>query len=89
MFCARSHPRVPSARSVSTIHAVRFVGPPINLGVRRKARGTYVSRAKWMRPVRSSVYSNEGPIGRRKRGYILTRDQSGAGSVGIFSRWTK
>eukprot|EP00976_Prorocentrum_cordatum_P112497 1195540-Prorocentrum_minimum.AAC.4 len=29
-----------------------------------------------------------GPIRRRKRGYILTMDQSDAGNAGIFSRWT-
>eukprot|EP00976_Prorocentrum_cordatum_P004307 84644-Prorocentrum_minimum.AAC.1 len=34
------------------------------------------------------AYSHDGPIRRRKRGYILTADQSDAGSVGIFSRWT-
>eukprot|EP00959_Pyramimonas_sp_CCMP1952_P377252 7901630-Pyramimonas_sp.AAC.1 len=27
------------------------------------------------------VYSHDGPIGRRKRGYNLTMDQSDAGSV--------
>eukprot|EP00976_Prorocentrum_cordatum_P097195 1190895-Prorocentrum_minimum.AAC.4 len=37
---------------------------------------------------RTWVYSHDGPIRRRKRGYILTMDQSDAGSVGIFSRWT-
>eukprot|EP00976_Prorocentrum_cordatum_P053646 1082359-Prorocentrum_minimum.AAC.2 len=30
----------------------------------------------------------DGPIRRRKRGYILTMDQSNAGSAGIFSQWT-
>eukprot|EP00976_Prorocentrum_cordatum_P062787 1176855-Prorocentrum_minimum.AAC.3 len=34
------------------------------------------------------VYSHDGPIGRRKRGYILTTDQSDAGGAGIFSRRT-
>eukprot|EP00976_Prorocentrum_cordatum_P036122 735000-Prorocentrum_minimum.AAC.1 len=34
------------------------------------------------------VYSHDGPIGRRKRGYVLTTDQSDAGHVGIFSRRT-
>eukprot|EP00959_Pyramimonas_sp_CCMP1952_P218498 4569983-Pyramimonas_sp.AAC.1 len=34
------------------------------------------------------VYSHDGPIGRRKRGYIRTTDQSAAGSAGIFSRRT-
>eukprot|EP00976_Prorocentrum_cordatum_P067112 1178594-Prorocentrum_minimum.AAC.1 len=34
------------------------------------------------------VYSHDGPIIRRKRGYILTTDQSYAGSMGIFSRRT-
>eukprot|EP00959_Pyramimonas_sp_CCMP1952_P443616 9287115-Pyramimonas_sp.AAC.1 len=34
------------------------------------------------------VYSHYGPIGRRKRGYILIMDQSDAGSVGIISLWT-
>eukprot|EP00976_Prorocentrum_cordatum_P118124 1196415-Prorocentrum_minimum.AAC.2 len=34
------------------------------------------------------VYSPDGPIRRRKRGDILTMDQSDAGSAGIFSRWT-
>eukprot|EP00959_Pyramimonas_sp_CCMP1952_P475272 9504095-Pyramimonas_sp.AAC.1 len=34
------------------------------------------------------VYSPDGPIRRRKRGYILTTDPSDAGSAGIFSRWT-
>eukprot|EP00959_Pyramimonas_sp_CCMP1952_P472683 9500455-Pyramimonas_sp.AAC.1 len=33
-------------------------------------------------------YSHDGPIRRRKRGYILTMDPSDAGSAGIFSRWT-
>eukprot|EP00959_Pyramimonas_sp_CCMP1952_P109179 2283336-Pyramimonas_sp.AAC.2 len=32
--------------------------------------------------------SHNGPIRRRKRGYILTMDQSNAGSAGIFSRRT-
>eukprot|EP00976_Prorocentrum_cordatum_P062779 1176847-Prorocentrum_minimum.AAC.5 len=32
--------------------------------------------------------SHGGPIRRRKRGYILTADQSDAGSAGIFSRRT-
>eukprot|EP00959_Pyramimonas_sp_CCMP1952_P344948 7224398-Pyramimonas_sp.AAC.1 len=31
------------------------------------------------------IYSHDGPIRRRKRGYILLTDQSDAGSVGIFS----
>eukprot|EP00976_Prorocentrum_cordatum_P027788 564157-Prorocentrum_minimum.AAC.2 len=31
------------------------------------------------------VYSHHGPIGRRRRGYILTTVQSDAGTVGIFS----
>eukprot|EP00959_Pyramimonas_sp_CCMP1952_P232412 4856839-Pyramimonas_sp.AAC.1 len=30
-------------------------------------------------------YSHDGPIRRRTRGYILTTDQSDAGSVGIYS----
>eukprot|EP00959_Pyramimonas_sp_CCMP1952_P061328 1281940-Pyramimonas_sp.AAC.1 len=30
----------------------------------------------------------DGPIRCRKRGYILTMDQSDAGIMGIFSRWT-
>eukprot|EP00959_Pyramimonas_sp_CCMP1952_P313802 6568756-Pyramimonas_sp.AAC.1 len=30
-------------------------------------------------------YSHDGPIRRRKCGYILTTDQLGAGSMGIFS----
>eukprot|EP00976_Prorocentrum_cordatum_P018397 372102-Prorocentrum_minimum.AAC.1 len=34
------------------------------------------------------VYSHDGPIIRRKRGYIFTTAQSYAGSVGIFSRGT-
>eukprot|EP00976_Prorocentrum_cordatum_P090858 1188282-Prorocentrum_minimum.AAC.1 len=34
------------------------------------------------------VYSHNGPIRRSKRGYILTTDQSDAGSAGIFSRRT-
>eukprot|EP00976_Prorocentrum_cordatum_P112406 1195525-Prorocentrum_minimum.AAC.9 len=34
------------------------------------------------------VYSHDGPIGRRKRGYILTTDQSDAGSTVIFSQRT-
>eukprot|EP00976_Prorocentrum_cordatum_P095392 1190150-Prorocentrum_minimum.AAC.2 len=34
------------------------------------------------------VYSHGGPIGHRKCGYILTADQSDAGSVGIFLRRT-
>eukprot|EP00976_Prorocentrum_cordatum_P004928 96904-Prorocentrum_minimum.AAC.1 len=34
------------------------------------------------------VYSHDGPIRRRKRGFILTTDQSDAGSVGLFSRRT-
>eukprot|EP00959_Pyramimonas_sp_CCMP1952_P354592 7427899-Pyramimonas_sp.AAC.1 len=37
----------------------------------------------------STRRSCSGPIGRRKHEYILTMDQSDAGSVGIFSRWTK
>eukprot|EP00976_Prorocentrum_cordatum_P078345 1183069-Prorocentrum_minimum.AAC.5 len=32
------------------------------------------------------VYSHDGPIRRRERGYILTTDQSDTGSTGIFSR---
>eukprot|EP00976_Prorocentrum_cordatum_P049832 1005296-Prorocentrum_minimum.AAC.2 len=35
-----------------------------------------------------SVYSHGGPIRRRKRGHILTADQSDAGSAGKFSRRT-
>eukprot|EP00976_Prorocentrum_cordatum_P026479 537585-Prorocentrum_minimum.AAC.1 len=34
------------------------------------------------------VYSHNRPIRRRKRGYILTIDQSDAGSGGIFSQYT-
>eukprot|EP00976_Prorocentrum_cordatum_P045738 923878-Prorocentrum_minimum.AAC.1 len=34
------------------------------------------------------VYSRDGPIRRRKHGYILTMDQSDAGSAGVLSRWT-
>eukprot|EP00959_Pyramimonas_sp_CCMP1952_P252784 5280951-Pyramimonas_sp.AAC.1 len=34
------------------------------------------------------VHSHNGPIGRRKRGYILTTDQLDAGHEGIFSRRT-
>eukprot|EP00976_Prorocentrum_cordatum_P062233 1176641-Prorocentrum_minimum.AAC.1 len=37
---------------------------------------------------KARVYSHGGPIRRRKRGYILTGDQSDAGSAGIFSRGT-
>eukprot|EP00976_Prorocentrum_cordatum_P077344 1182650-Prorocentrum_minimum.AAC.1 len=36
----------------------------------------------------TEAYSHDGPIGRRKRGHILTTDQSDAGSTGIFSRRT-
>eukprot|EP00959_Pyramimonas_sp_CCMP1952_P427699 8957621-Pyramimonas_sp.AAC.1 len=36
----------------------------------------------------SHVYSRDGPIGRRKRGYILTTDQSDAGITGTSSRWS-
>eukprot|EP00976_Prorocentrum_cordatum_P084622 1185740-Prorocentrum_minimum.AAC.2 len=36
----------------------------------------------------ASVYSHGRPIRRRKRRYILTADQSDAGSAGIFSRQT-
>eukprot|EP00976_Prorocentrum_cordatum_P080422 1183977-Prorocentrum_minimum.AAC.1 len=32
--------------------------------------------------------TNYGPIGRRKRGYILKMDPSDARSAGIFSQWT-
>eukprot|EP00959_Pyramimonas_sp_CCMP1952_P037418 783097-Pyramimonas_sp.AAC.2 len=35
------------------------------------------------------ICDNDGPIRRRKRGYILTTDQSGACRAGIFSRRTK
>eukprot|EP00959_Pyramimonas_sp_CCMP1952_P199649 4176128-Pyramimonas_sp.AAC.1 len=35
-----------------------------------------------------SPYSHDGPIRRRKRGYVATMDQSDAVSVGIFPRWT-
>eukprot|EP00976_Prorocentrum_cordatum_P023599 480553-Prorocentrum_minimum.AAC.1 len=34
------------------------------------------------------VYSHDGPIIRRKHGYILTTDQSYAGDTGLFSRRT-
>eukprot|EP00976_Prorocentrum_cordatum_P030740 625625-Prorocentrum_minimum.AAC.1 len=34
------------------------------------------------------VHSHDGPIRRRKRGYILTTDRSHAGSASIFSRRT-
>eukprot|EP00959_Pyramimonas_sp_CCMP1952_P229237 4793114-Pyramimonas_sp.AAC.1 len=34
------------------------------------------------------VYSHDGPIGRRTRGYILTTVQADAGRAGIFSRRT-
>eukprot|EP00959_Pyramimonas_sp_CCMP1952_P261342 5463851-Pyramimonas_sp.AAC.1 len=34
------------------------------------------------------AYSHDGPSRRRKCGYILTLDQSDAGSAGVFSRWT-
>eukprot|EP00959_Pyramimonas_sp_CCMP1952_P366226 7670168-Pyramimonas_sp.AAC.2 len=34
------------------------------------------------------VYSHDGPIRRRKRGYIPAMDQSDTVSVGIFPRWT-
>ena len=36
----------------------------------------------------AQVYSHDGPIRCRKRGYILTTDQSDARSAGIFSRRT-
>eukprot|EP00959_Pyramimonas_sp_CCMP1952_P275315 5754910-Pyramimonas_sp.AAC.1 len=36
----------------------------------------------------SEVYSHDGPIRRRKHGYILTTDQSDAGNMDICSRWT-
>eukprot|EP00976_Prorocentrum_cordatum_P100921 1192418-Prorocentrum_minimum.AAC.3 len=35
-----------------------------------------------------NVYSHGGPIRHRKRRYILTTDQSDAGSAGIFARRT-
>eukprot|EP00976_Prorocentrum_cordatum_P111772 1195424-Prorocentrum_minimum.AAC.2 len=38
---------------------------------------------------RNNEYSHTGPIRCRKHGYIPTPDQSDAGSVGIFPRWTK
>eukprot|EP00976_Prorocentrum_cordatum_P045789 924602-Prorocentrum_minimum.AAC.1 len=34
------------------------------------------------------VYSHDGPIGCRKRRYILTANRSDAGRAGIFSRRT-
>eukprot|EP00976_Prorocentrum_cordatum_P102538 1193093-Prorocentrum_minimum.AAC.2 len=34
------------------------------------------------------VYSHDGPIRCRMRGYIPTVDQSDAGRAGIFPRWT-
>eukprot|EP00976_Prorocentrum_cordatum_P011193 225164-Prorocentrum_minimum.AAC.1 len=34
------------------------------------------------------VDAHDGPIGRRKRGYMLTEDHSDAGIVGICSRRT-
>eukprot|EP00959_Pyramimonas_sp_CCMP1952_P273894 5725026-Pyramimonas_sp.AAC.1 len=45
------------------------------------SRRTHQTQEAW-------VYSQEGPIRRRKCGYILRRDQSDAESAGIFSRWT-
>eukprot|EP00976_Prorocentrum_cordatum_P071937 1180520-Prorocentrum_minimum.AAC.1 len=44
------------------------------------------TRTNWTQE--SWAYSHDGPIGRRKRGYILTTDQSDAGSASIFSRQT-
>eukprot|EP00976_Prorocentrum_cordatum_P041352 839067-Prorocentrum_minimum.AAC.2 len=37
---------------------------------------------------RALCHSHDGPIRRRRRGYILTMDPSDAGNVGMFSRWT-
>eukprot|EP00976_Prorocentrum_cordatum_P065118 1177778-Prorocentrum_minimum.AAC.3 len=48
--------------------------------------GCHMAQPNQMREVR--VYSHNEPIGHRKRGYILTMDQSDTGSAGIFSRWT-
>eukprot|EP00976_Prorocentrum_cordatum_P048273 974478-Prorocentrum_minimum.AAC.3 len=40
------------------------------------------------KPFLKLAYLHDGPIRRRKHGYVRTTDQSDAGSTGIFSRWT-
>eukprot|EP00976_Prorocentrum_cordatum_P091740 1188645-Prorocentrum_minimum.AAC.1 len=37
---------------------------------------------------RGYIHSHDGPIRFRKRGYIHTMDQSDSGSAVIFARWT-
>eukprot|EP00976_Prorocentrum_cordatum_P010802 216091-Prorocentrum_minimum.AAC.1 len=57
-------------------------------GVRRAVTGTGgpVENKRYQIP--KEEYSHGGPLRRRKRGYIIAADQSGAGSLGIFSRRT-
>eukprot|EP00959_Pyramimonas_sp_CCMP1952_P121556 2541705-Pyramimonas_sp.AAC.1 len=55
----------------------------------RRARAGYISSGHPTNEAQEArVYSHDGPIRRRKRGYILAMDRSDAGSAGIFSRWT-
>eukprot|EP00959_Pyramimonas_sp_CCMP1952_P247200 5167002-Pyramimonas_sp.AAC.1 len=51
------------------------------LALRPVAAGGRTHRRLWL-------YSHDGPIRRRKRGFVLTTDQSDAGSVDLFSRRT-
>eukprot|EP00976_Prorocentrum_cordatum_P062112 1176582-Prorocentrum_minimum.AAC.1 len=56
---------------------------------RRTRHGVLRRASRWSNQTQKArVYSHDGPIRRRKRGHILTTDQSDTGSAGIFSRRT-
>eukprot|EP00976_Prorocentrum_cordatum_P007598 151764-Prorocentrum_minimum.AAC.1 len=62
--------------------------PSSPCGRRCGARSAVRPKPRLAKQSEARVYSHGGPLGRRKRGYILTADHSDAGSAGIFSRRT-
>eukprot|EP00959_Pyramimonas_sp_CCMP1952_P265522 5551832-Pyramimonas_sp.AAC.1 len=76
-FLVLRGPRLVVDAQHGVVARVQRAGVPLSGGGQR----TNQTQEAW-------VYSHDGPIGHGKRGYILTTDQSDAGSVGIFLRWT-
>eukprot|EP00976_Prorocentrum_cordatum_P073703 1181221-Prorocentrum_minimum.AAC.5 len=87
----------PFRRRLTLTGDVRFSPLEINYGHRMSVSSPIGRIAMEGEPPRqqeskpskpSQVYSRNGPIGHKQRGYILTMDQSDTSSAGIFSRWT-
>ena len=61
----------------------RVKTPKVGLSTDYRSAGIFSRRTNQTQ--QAQVYSHDGPIRRRRRGYILMTDQSDAGDAGIFS----